>query len=142
MSFEDLPDSAKQMPLTDSRLRADVIDLIILEEDRAAGCVGLMLCDSDDRGVQPVVLKGVPDDADRVEFARLLDLVLPLVAATDGSVIIGRGRPRGTRPNDSDRGWHEQAIRSCREHGVRLLGFHLATGDGVFPLPEPLEQAS
>lgn len=141
MSFDDLPANANQLPLT-GQLGADVIDLIILDEDRAAGCVGLMLCDSEDRAIQPVVLKDVPDDADPAEFATLLDLVLPLVAATDGSVIIGRGRPRGTRPTDSDRTWHEQAIRSCREHGVRLLGFHLATGDGVFPLPEPLEHAS
>ena len=142
MSFEDLPANVSQLPLTTGQLRADVIDLIILEEDRAAGCVGLMVCDSEDRGIQPVVFKDVPDDAGRVEFGTFLDLVLPLVGETNGSVVIGRGRPRGTRPTDSDRAWHEQAIQSCREHGVRLLGFHLATCDGVFALPEPLQHAS
>jgi hypothetical protein len=78
----------------------------------------------------------------RDEFGTFLDLVLPLVGQANGSVIIGRGRPRGTRPTDSDRAWHEQAIHSCREHGVRLLGFHLATCDGVLALPEPLQHAS
>lgn len=142
MTFQDLPRNAKNLSLTDRQLAADVIDLIIKESERAAGCIGLMLCDDHDRGIQPVVVNDVPADADLHTFGDLLDMVLPLVAGRGGSILVGRGRHRGRRPSDSDRAWHEVAIRACRRHGVRLLGFYLATADGVFPLPEPLQLVS
>src|SRR6476469_6097638 len=64
MTFEDLPPRANEIPLTNQRVAADVIDLIISDADRAAGCVAVMICDSEDRGIQPVVLHDVPHDAD------------------------------------------------------------------------------
>ena len=67
---------------------------------------------------------------------------LPLVAENDGAVLIGRGRPHGTAPNDTDRAWHQMAIDRCADHDVDLLGYYLATADGVFRLPEPLSAAS
>ncbi|HET7398970.1 MAG TPA: hypothetical protein VFJ94_10655 [Intrasporangium sp.] len=142
MTFEDLPSRPQDIPLTDARVAADVIDLIIGDQDRADGCVGVMVCDDQHRGIQPVVVSDVPHDADSSGLAQLLDLLLPLVASNGGSVLVGRGRPRGGVPNDLDRQWHQQAIDSCAAHGVRLLGFYLATRDGVFPLPEPLVAAS
>lgn len=102
-----------------------------------------MVCDSHDRGIQPIVLTDVPDDADSSGLRQLLELLLPIVAEDGGSVLIGRGRRRGSAPTDLDREWHQQAIESCAaDGGVRLLGFYLATRDGVFPLPEPLSAAS
>lgn len=142
MTFEDLPPRANEIPLTNRRVAADVIDLIISDADRAAGCVGVMICDSEHRGVQPVVLHDVPPDADAGGFGQLLDMLLPLVAANDGALLIGRGRPHGTAPNDTDRAWHQMAIDRCSDHGAALLGYYLATADGVFRLPEPLSAAS
>lgn len=142
MTFEDLPPRASEIPLTDRRVAADVIDLIIGDTDRATGCVGLMICDSEHRGVQPLVLHDIPADADASGLAQLLRLILPLVTDNRGSVLIGRGRPRGSAPDDVDRAWHHCAIDLCSEAGVPLLGFYLATGDGVFRLPEPLSAAS
>ena len=110
MTFEDLPPRASEIPLTNRRVASDVIDLIVGDTDRAAGCVGVMICDSEDRGIQPIVLHDVPPEADAHGLAQLLDLLLPLVAENDGSVLIGRGRPHGTAPNDLDRAWH----RSCQ----------------------------
>ena len=114
MSFEDLPPNAKDLPLTDRRLAADVIDLIIAERDRAAGCFGVMVCDEHHRGLQPIVVNQVPDDAEAADLASFLDLLLPLVSQNGGSIIVGRGRPEGRRPRDRDREWHQQAIDSCR----------------------------
>ncbi len=142
MTFQDLPAGASEIPLTDKRVAADVIDLILGDQDRAHGCIGVMVCDEQDRGIQPVVVSDVPHDAGSGGLAQLLDLLLPLVAQRGGSVLIGRGRPRGGVPNDLDRQWHQQAIDSCAAHGVRLLGFYLATRDGVHPLPDPLAAAS
>lgn len=142
MTFEHLPDTIKALPLTDRRLAADVIDLIVGDSDRADGCLGLMVCDAHDRGVRPIVLPDIPHDADPSAVATLLDQLLPGVARQRGSLLVGRGRPRGGVPNDVDRAWHQQTIDSCAAHGVPLLGFYLATRDGVFPLPEPLTAAS
>lgn len=127
MTFEDLPPDIRSLPLTDPRLAADVIDLIISDRDRAGGCVGIMVCDAEHRGVLPIVLSEASEDARVTDFARLLELLLPLVVEQRGSLVIGRGHPRGHRPTDGDRAWHQQAIDSCRAEGVRLLGFHLAT---------------
>lgn len=142
MTFENLPANIKELSLTDRRLAADVIDLIISGEARADGCLGIMVCDEDDRGVLPIVLSDVPHDGDIKAVATLFDLVLPLVVERGGSLLVGRGRPRGGIPNDLDRAWHQQTLDSCAAHDVPLLGFYLATRDGVFPLPEPLAAAS
>ena len=142
MSFHDLPSDIRDRSLTDPHLAADVIDLIIGDEARASGCVALMLCDEGDRGLQPVVLTDIPENASSDGLRQLLELLLPVVAEDRGSVLVGRGRRRGIAPNDLDREWHQLAIDACAAAGVRLLGFHLATRDGVFALPEPLSAAS
>jgi hypothetical protein len=142
MTFRDLPPGVKDLPLTDPHLAADVIDLMVGDEARASGCIGVMVCDRHDRGIQPIVLTDVPDNADSSGLRQLLEMLLPIVAEDGGSVLIGRGRRRGSAPSDLDRAWHQQAIESCNASGVRLLGFHLATAQGVFPLPEPLSAAS
>jgi hypothetical protein len=142
MTFDDLPQRASEIPLTDPVAAGDVIDLILGEADRAGGCIGLMICDHAGRGLQPLVLNDVPEDADPADLVRLLDLVLPLVRESGGSILLGRGRPHGARPTDADREWHEAGIDACRKAGVRLLGFHVATAEGVHRLPDPLDAAS
>ena len=142
MTFEDLPQDVRDIPLTDHRIAADVIDLLIGDGDRRAGCVALMVCDEEHRGILPIVLSDVPHDADLGALVSLLDLLLPLVVERGASLLMGRGRPGDGVPTDVDRAWHQQTLESCRAHGVRLLGFHVATRDGVTALPEPLTAAS
>lgn len=141
MTFRDLPRDVKNRSLTDPALAADVIDLILGDEARASGAIGLMLCDAQDRGLQPVVLTDVPESADVEGLRQLLDHLLPLVAEERGSVLVVRGRRRGLTPTHTDREWHELTIAACARHGVRLLGYYLATGDGIVALPEPLTAA-
>ncbi len=100
MTFEDLPPRASEIPLTNRRVAADVIDLIISDADRATGCVAVMICDSEDRGIQPVVLHDVPTDAEASGFAQLLDMLLPLVAENDGAA---PHRPRTTAWHRAER---------------------------------------
>lgn len=142
MSYHDLPPDARSIPLTDNVIQADVIDLILDIDQRREGALALMLCDEADRGIQPVVLTDLPPEASADELRSLLDLLLPMIGEDDGAVLVGRGRRRGLMPTDNDRAWHQETIAACTRHGVRLLGFYLASPDGVEGLPEPLTRAS
>lgn len=142
MSFEDLPKGrARELQLTDHTHAADVIDLITLDEDRNLGCFTAMLCDKQDRGLQPLCLNRLGPGTPADEMADLLELVLPLVEQIGGSIVMARGRRGPLRPNDDDRVWHQRADELCRAHGVRLLGFHIATPQGVSRLPDPLRSS-
>ncbi len=142
MSYHDLPPDLPAIPLTDTTVQADVIDLILGIEERRSGALALMLCDEGDRGVQPIVLSDLPPEASAAEVRSLLDLLLPMVGETRGAILLGRGRRRGLLPTDNDRAWHQTTIEACARHRVRLLGFYLASPDGVEALPRPLSQAS
>jgi len=142
MSYEDLPPDLRTIPLTDTTIQADVVDLILGVEERRNGALALMVCDEADRGVQPVVLSDVPPEAPPVDARNLLDLLLPMVGETEGSVLVARGRRRGVTPTDNDRAWHQETIDACARHRVRLLGFYLASPDGIEALPDPLSRAS
>jgi hypothetical protein len=142
MSFDDLPDDFLSVPLTDPVVQADVIDLVLGLEVRHGGSVALMICDSLDRGLQPVVVSDIPDSADATALRDLLDLLLPMVGEDHGAVLVGRGRSRSLVPTDRDREWHQCTIEACSRHGVRLLGFYLATPQGVEAMPEPLREAA
>lgn len=142
MSYQDLPPDARSIPLTDNAIQGDVIDLILDLDERRGGALALMLCDEADRGIQPIVLSDLPPDAPASELRSLLDLLLPIIGEDDGAVLVGRGRRRGLLPTDNDRAWHQETIEACRRHGVRLLGFFLASPDGVEAMPEPVSRAS
>ena len=75
-------------------------------------------------------------------MAVFLQMVLPLLAKSGGSILMAIGRPGPARANDEDRACHRRAIELCQAHGVRLLGFHVATSHGVCRLPDPLEQVA
>ncbi|WP_457253087.1 hypothetical protein [Pedococcus sp. P5_B7] len=142
MSYHDLPPDARSIPLTDNVIQSNVIDLILDLDQRRGGALALMLCDEADRGVQPIVLSDLPSDAPATDLRSVLDLLLPMIGADHGAVLVGRGRRRGLMPTDNDRAWHQETVEACRRHGVRLLGFYLASPDGVEALPEPLTRAS
>lgn len=135
MTFNDLPEDLQSHPLSDGPIRGDVIDLILGIEDRRAGALAIMVCDDLDRGVQPLVLSDLPHDQGTDPLREVLELLLPTVGKEHGAVLIARGRRRGTLPTDDDRAWHQTAIDACSQHSVRLLGFYLATPDGISELP-------
>lgn len=140
MSFEDLtPGRASELDLSDHTHAADVIDLITMDEDRELGCFTAMLCNGENQGRQPLCLKELDAETPAGAMAELLELVLPILVHAGGSILLARGRPGPLRATDEDRAWHQRAIELCREHGVRLLGFHIATPQGVRRLPDPLQ---
>jgi hypothetical protein len=107
MTYQDLPDDIRTIPLTDPAVQADVVDLMVGIDERRGGAVGLMVCDDGDRGIQPIVVTDLPEGAAEDELRRLLDLVLPVVGELGGALLVGRGRRRGLLPTELDRRWHQ-----------------------------------
>lgn len=138
----ELPEALSELPLDDPETQSDVVDLLLSVEDRRSGALALLVCDSAHRPVQPVVVADIPEEAEPQRLVALLDLLFPMLAEDEGSVLFARGRRRGPSPTDLDRSWHQAVIDAARRHGVRLLGFHVATPAGVVALPEALGAAS
>lgn len=136
MTFTDLPTDWPTRPLSDARLAADVVDLVVRESDRARGCLCILLCDETHRMIQPIAIT----DLDLVgpapgEYRRPFDLVVGQFAERLGGIVVAVGRPCGHTPDDEAREWHEAAIAACRDHEVPLLGTYLATGQAVVEMP-------
>ena len=136
MSFHDLPENWRDLPLDTPGLAADVADLVVGDEDRSNGCVGLILVGPDRRMTQPCLANDVDDAVEPQEFLPLLTQVCGMVVDTDGSLIFVRGRPGSALLTDVDRRWHQMAINACRDGGVTLLGAVLATDSGVRAFPQ------
>lgn len=137
MSFHDLPENWSTLPLDTPGLAADVADLVVGDDDRSRGCVGLILTDSERRMVQPCVVNDVDHTVQPEEFAPFLGQLSHMVADAEGAIVFVRGRPGSALLTDADRRWHQVAIDACRRGGgPALLGAFLATSSGVRAFPE------
>lgn len=159
MTFENLPQDWPMRSLSHDRLARDVLDLVVSNKDRLQGGIAVLLCGATGRLKQPVFISdATPGDdlehgtqvikvATRTLCARADDVGVDW--ATDdtetddpereypirgGSVLFAIARVAGGT-TDTDRAWHQRVIDECREAGVRLLGMHLVTLDGVLTMP-------
>ncbi len=142
MSYRDLPPDLSTISLDDPATAADVIDLILDPDDRELGSVGIMLCDADFRGLQPVVVGDLPRDLAPERLGWDLEPILSVVAEHDGSVILGRGRPGGLLLTDDDRAWHQAVLDLCQQLRVPVIGCYLASPSGVRAFPLHLARAA
>ncbi len=137
MSFDDLPQDWPTRPLTDSRLIADVLDLVVPERSRIGGSLYILLCDENDRLLQPIAI-ATPDPA-AASAMREEGLGALLSGAEDivpgGSFIIVLAREDGLSVTEDDELW-ASAAQSARG-AWRLLGIHVITLEGSRPVPLP-----
>jgi hypothetical protein len=142
MTFHDLPENWSDLPLDTSGLAADVADLVVGDEDRLGGCLGLVLVRPDLTMGQPCVITGVDDTTSSpTVLGPFLDELCGMVAETGGALLFVRGRDGSVLVTDSDRRWHQVAIDSCRRAGVRPVGAFLATSAAVRSFPAPFDAA-
>jgi hypothetical protein len=136
MTFADLPPELAHRPLTDQRLIADVIDLLVSHRDRIDGCVLFVLCDPQARLVQPCLIHDVPSEATGTSLGSIADVFVGVLAATEppGSLLVVFGRAAGLSPTKLDQEWATGIVRSCAER-VTLLGVHIVTPEGSRPVP-------
>ncbi|HSF98292.1 MAG TPA: hypothetical protein VLA55_06335 [Ornithinibacter sp.] len=141
MSFHDLPENWSALPLDSPALAADVADLVVGDDDRSRGCVGLILVGPDLRMTQPCLVSDVDDGVEPEEFSPFLGQLSHMVWDTEGSMVFVRGRPGSALLTDRDRRWHQVAIDASRAGGAPLIGAFLATPAGVRAFPEAWSDA-
>ena len=139
MTFHDLPPNARDLPLDDPVLRADLVDLVVPLESREAGCLALLLLDEEHLCRVPVVVDemGAPDPASVRDALERLVVEVPVPA-----LVVAIGRQGSHRLTDADRACHQAVVEVCRDAGVELLGTYLATDCSVEELPDHLRMVS
>lgn len=150
MSFENLPPTWPDHPLTDPDFTADVVDLMVSLGDRRRGILAVLICDPGNHYQATVAIElpadAIPPDttpADRSTFAvgpspaqlcgTAMYPIIPAVrTAPDAALILALGRPGPARLADLDNQWSQAATAICGAAGVRLIGFYVATKDGIY----------
>lgn len=139
MTFDDLPENFRDLPLDDPVLRADAIDLFVGYLDRTRGCFAVLLLDEAHRVVQPIVITEMGE----VDPPALAGPLRTLLTEVCPPAIVGAlGRPGSPLFTDTDRACHQVLTDLCRELGVPLLGTYVATDNMVRELPDHLRMAS
>jgi hypothetical protein len=136
MSFHDLPPDWAERPMTDPAITADVLDLVVRDADRDSGAVAALMCNPAGRLVQPAVVTLPPGGVQPGDHRRFFDVVCAgMVAACGeadpGGILVAVARPGRPVVTPDDRAWLDAAGRSCTDHGVRLLGTWLVTGQAL-----------
>lgn len=135
MSFQDLPKNFRELPLTDPVLAADVVDLVCSEYNRAQGCLMVLICDADQRPIQPIMLEGRPDlDGEPISSAGLRNLATA-VDECGASALIAVGKPAGP-VDDRDRRLHQRLLDAFAERGVPIIATYLATCERIVRMPD------
>jgi hypothetical protein len=134
MGFQDLPEDWPTRPLTDRALVPDVLDLVVMMRDRYAGSLCLLLCDEDDRLVQPVAISDIDDCPTDDEMVDGIAAVVA-VPGPGSSVLAALARRDGLSITAGDRAWLRVVVRACETAQVRLLGMHVVTCEGSREMP-------
>ncbi|MGH3716305.1 MAG: hypothetical protein ACRDT4_23020 [Micromonosporaceae bacterium] len=137
MSFEDLADDWPQTPLTEPTHVADVLDLLVTDASRALGAIYVVLCDSQDRMLQPCAVDGPPAACDNDTREQMFRPFVEALATHEpnGAVLVALARPDGLEVTAEDRAWQQAAMRVCARAGIRLLGLHVVTRHGSREVP-------
>ncbi len=137
MTYQDLPTDWPSRPVTDPAITSDLLDLVVRDADRVDGALYLLLCGERGQLIEPMVF---PEPLTRMSreqcgtaFAALEHLALQ--EGLRGGILVAIAREKGLFITDTDRGWHEAAIRSCRRSGLSLLGVWVVTRHVIRPLP-------
>jgi hypothetical protein len=134
MSFDDLPEGWKDLPLTDPRLVADVLDLVVSDADRCAGALAVLMCDEHGRLVRPGIVSDLDFDTTEAERSALLASFVSALADFFDSVLFAIARADGLSITADDEVWARAVQYACSGE-VRLLGFHVITRDGSRLVP-------
>lgn len=155
MTFLDLTPTWTDHPLTDPADAANVVDLMLTLGDRHRGTFTVLLCDPDNHYRATISIDlpqdhpwpPHPDPPDhRVQgerpgaasdpgslCANALHPLVPAIQTAPGTgVILALGRPGPARSPVLDHQWAQAATAICQAADLRLLGFYIATSEGIY----------
>jgi hypothetical protein len=137
MTYDDLPQNWPELSLTEPRLVADVLDLMVGPDDRQAGCIAVLACDSGVRLIQPMVIDDAPRACEPDLMRRAVDIVVEALADVEraGTLIIAFGRPDGLSVTADDRAWAAAAVEALEGTAWSLSSAHVVTPAGSRPIP-------
>jgi hypothetical protein len=140
MSFQDLPQTWPDHPLTDPIRAADVVDLLVSLGDRQRGTFTVVLCDEDTRYRAAIAVDLPSEFGPHARSLAAGDLcttalnpIMPAVRTAPGtSLLLALGRPGPEVWPELDLEWAEAATHLCRAAGVGLLGFYIASARHIY----------
>ena len=145
MSFQNLPPTWTDQPLTDPAFAADVVDLMVSLGERHRGTFTVMICDPGDCYVASVAVD-LPEEFEQLTTgltpsdlcSGALGAIMPAVRTAPGTgLLLALGRPGPASWPELDNEWAQAATHICRAADVRLLGFYVASADHIYqPLTE------
>lgn len=136
MTFHDVPKNLKDVPLDNATLIADVLDLFVGIGDRIEGVLLLMLCDSERRIIQPVMIHET-EVSPPPNSVTMLEPILTMWSESvpKATLLAAVGRPGRLRPAPCDRRW-ARCIETAAADRVELIGVHLITPAGSVPISQ------
>jgi hypothetical protein len=140
MSFQDLPQTWTDHPLSDPVLTANVVDLLVSLGDRQRGTFTVILCDNDDHYIATVAIDlpsefraAMPSLEPSELCSTAFGAIMPAVRTAPGTgLLLALGRPGPDFWPELDTEWAEAATHLCRIAGVRLLGFYVASAHHIY----------
>ncbi|MGW7686194.1 hypothetical protein ACWGID_35955 [Kribbella sp. NPDC054772] len=139
MSFQNLTPTWADQPLTTPGAAADVVDLMVSLGDRQRGTFAVLLCDPDDY-YRATVTIDLPSEFEHLSHtldtaglcsSALSPIVTAVRTAPGTGMILALGRPGPAGRSELDDQWARAATAICQAADIRLLGFYIATSEGV-----------
>jgi hypothetical protein len=131
MTFEDLPNTWRDQPLSDPSIAVDVVDLLVTQANRHDGAFYILICDDQDRLRVPVAIDEIDPDQPEDCAPLLRPFLEAMQAGPGGGVLLALGRPGSSEVTEVDREWARVAVRACEQAGGRFLGLYVAGPGGV-----------
>ena len=150
MSFQDLPQTWPDHPLSDPALAADVVDLLVSLGDRQRGTFTVVLCDEDTHYRAAIAVDLPAEFEHRTRSLAPGDMctsaltpIMPAVRTAPGtSLLLALGRPGPPTWPSLDTEWASAATHTCRAAGVPLLGFYIASAHHIYQPLQPAQAAA
>lgn len=133
MGIEELPRGLGRRALTEPAAARDVLELCVNPASREEGALFVLLCDAQDRLLQPVAVDGLPAECGDADRERVLSTFADLLASGE-ALLVAIARPGDPAPTRDDLRWLLSAQAVCHRAAVRLIGVHVVTPLGQHAL--------
>lgn len=136
MNFHELPDGWDQAPIHTADRVADVLDLLLGEQDRRSGAVLVVICDHEGHYGLAHIVPDLPASTTADEKRQLVGVFASAAEEVEprAGLLVAIARADGLSLTPDDRDWGAAVQQVCEAVGVQMLGVHLVTRHGTRPI--------